>query len=167
MHSFCTERLWIRPLIAQDEGIYCQLYSDEKLMKYISKPFEVTEAEALFRVQLRIMTRKRAKQLTWAVCNKKTKEVFGIVGIIFSENRKKIEVGLILNNENSNQGYATEVLTKLITHCSSWYSVFGFHAQLPLDTTKSINLFSRLGFCPESIQKTSHKNILNYILEID
>lgn len=48
MHSFTTERLFIRPLLAEDETFVCRQYSNEKVMRHNGGAITRIEASKAF-----------------------------------------------------------------------------------------------------------------------
>jgi len=85
MQSFTTTRLFIRPLSALDQTLYCDLYTSDKIMRYIGEPLSINDAKISFERCLKLMQMKKPYFLTWTVVNKNTEQSIGLLTLIISK----------------------------------------------------------------------------------
>jgi len=127
MQSFTTKRLLIRPLSAQDKSLYCQLYTNKEIMRYISKPLTTSDAEIGFERTLKLMLMKKAYFLTWAIIDKDTNKAIGLLTLITSKPKNTTsqsalslvqppEIGIVLRQQAQGKSLSKEALGALIEY---------------------------------------------------
>lgn len=159
MHSFTTKRLLIRPLQAEDESLFCQLYTDEKVMLHTGGKLCQEDANKAFQRSLRAnegaKTSGKKSVLTWAIICQKEKIIIGTQTLSFLvrphntdiikqaeiNGIKQAEIGIVLKSKAQGKGVAKEAIEVLL--------LYGFHL-LALDQINAFyankNVASRMLF---------------------
>lgn len=86
-----------------------------------------------------------------AIVLKKTDKVIGDIGLHFLENNE-VEIGITIAREHQGKGYATEGLTKIITHLFKDWNKLKIKGSVDPRNKASIALLLKLGFQKEHFQ---------------
>jgi len=70
MKSFSSKNLLMRPLDAQDEAMFCALYTDEKSMRFIEPAFSQEKAKKAFNSFVKGNVNSNSGFSTWAIVSK-------------------------------------------------------------------------------------------------
>jgi len=108
MQSFDTPRLHLRPLGEGDELLYCQMYTDPELMRYIAAPMTVDAAQRSFGVALK---QQGGARMIWVIEVRDSGSECGILGVVSKDDAA--EVGVILFAEAQARGFAAEVIAAI------------------------------------------------------
>jgi RimJ/RimL family protein N-acetyltransferase len=117
MHVFPVEtaRLWMRPLSAEDEALYTDLYTDEETMRFIGAPLSAERAARTFRAALAGMQRDPIKRLYLAVVERSSGTRVGICSLQdFDPALRRVQGGVMFVAAARALGYATETFVELI-----------------------------------------------------
>ncbi|WP_281558740.1 GNAT family N-acetyltransferase [Thalassomonas sp. RHCl1] len=163
MHSFTTERLFIRALEKQDQALYCHLYTDAKVMRHICQPLSQEQAMKAFHTTLNKQTSNTNHQFSWAITSKETNQAIGIVGFQSQEKEHAI-LGLLIVENSQGRGYAPEVFKELINVCHNTFGFKKFTSQVQKDNINSIKFLKLIGFRSEQLAHT--KDIDTYVFNI-
>jgi RimJ/RimL family protein N-acetyltransferase len=117
-----TRRVLLRSLHEDDAAVYCDLYTDPEIMRFISEPLSRPRAQKSFRKALQLTRQRPIHSLYLAVVDRSTQCTVGLCSIEALGSRA--ETGIILNAGSRAYGYATEALGSTIA------MAFGL---LPLD----------------------------------
>ncbi len=164
MHIFTTDRLLIRPLLAEDETFFCRQYTNEKVMEFncgaLSEKFAGLQFQRSLRANKRASNGGKKSVLTWAIVCKKSKSIIGtqtLSALILPYNKeilakakdeaiKQAELGIVLSTKVQRKGIAKEALTALINYSFSVLSLNKINAFYACNNQSSEKLFTRLGF---------------------
>lgn len=149
--EFITDRLYIRPLSAEDKESVFKYRSDSETNKYQGWiPKKIEDVEVFFgKVSNEINVPE-----TWfqfVILEQETDILIGDIGIHFmdSEN-KQVEIGCTLNKDYQRKGYATESLKTIIDYLIHTLHKHRVIASIDPRNSNSIRLVKRLGFRKEA-----------------
>jgi RimJ/RimL family protein N-acetyltransferase len=141
MHTFETPRLRMRPLDESDQGIYCALYTDPALMRFIAAPLEAERARRSFHAALGMQAPRPQR---WIVTEKAGGDV-GLLGLIGTGDRP--EIGVMLLASAQGRGYGTEAMAGMVAHAFAAYDLQAVCAhQAVVDNPTVVRLMTRLRF---------------------
>lgn len=164
MHSFTTERLFIRLLLAEDETFFCQQYSNEKVMRHNGGAITRVEANKAFlrllKANHRAINGAKKTIITWAIICKNRSTIIGTQTFSFlvrphnekimnqlGENEiKQAEIGIILCPKANGKLFPEEAMGALMeygfTHLK-FDRINAFYASQNLATERFVK---KLGF---------------------
>lgn len=120
--DFETQRLRMRPLEAEDEMLFCDLYTDAETMRFIGEPLSPVLAQRSFRKALASPSKFPPERLFLAIFEKTTRRPLGISAIVqFDAGMTRAEVGIMLKSDARFRGFAREGLGALV---ETTFSVF-------------------------------------------
>ncbi len=181
MHSFTTERLLIRPLIAEDETFFCQQLTNEKVMRYTGGTLVLDEASKVFQRSLR--ANERAKNggkksvLTWAILCLNTETIIGTQTLSFLvlphnaeiiqqaeiNGIKQAEIGIMLSPKNNGKLFPEEAMGALMEYAFNqleYSRISAFYDNRNLATKRFVN---KLGFTAATkLDETSENTSYQY-----
>ncbi len=102
-----------------------------------------------------------AKQLRLAICKNHDFDALGLIDLFeYDPKNNRAGVGiLIANSNNRNLGMGTEVLKILIQYAFKKLNIHQLYANIDVDNSKSIALFTKFGFQKVGVKK--QWNIVN------
>ncbi len=104
---FQTARLLIRPLAAEDEQLYLDLYTSPTVMAYIAPPLDTDKAKHSFQIALRLNAKVPFKRLFLAICLQG--QPVGLCAVNqWNPKLGTVEVGMMVVPAWQGQGYGTE-----------------------------------------------------------
>ena len=116
MYSFTTERLLIRPLLAEDVIFFCQQYSNEKLMRHNGGAITYVEANKAFLRSLqanhRAINSDKKTMLTWAIICKISNTLIGTQTFSFLVRAHNAKIMRQLGDKETNQAEIGIVLSQ-------------------------------------------------------
>ena len=122
--AFETERLRMRPLEADDEGLVCGLYMDGDTMRFIAAPLSPEQALRRFRNALKWSNRHPPECVFLAIFDRAMGRSLGFCAIVqFETGRTRAEVGIMLKSDARARGYAREGLGGLVKQTFSVFQV--------------------------------------------
>ena len=100
-----------------------------------------------------------AKQLRLAVCEKESHIAIGLIDLFdFDPANQRAGVGIIVQDrENRGKGIGTEALGLLINYAFQKLQVHQLYANIDMDNTASISLFTNFGFEKTGVKKDWNK----------
>ncbi len=168
MHSFTTQRLLIRPLAEQDKAFFCQQYTDAKVMRNISKPMSLPDAEKTFLRSLRANTRSKKTVLTWSIVCLDTNNIIGSQALSWQKpshppkpSKKEFnqaEIGIVLAQKANGKCFPEEAMGALMEYGFNYLSIDrinAFYARKNLATKRFVK---KLGFVFDAAQQPENTN---------
>lgn len=169
MHTFSTERLLIRPLIADDEMFFCQLYTNNKVMRHTGGAIKLEEAKASFKHCLRAnqydLHGKAKTVLTWTIVCGNNGHILGLQTLAFvtrpynktiinTEKKvgiKQTEIGIILAREANGKKIPEEAMQALIEYAFNTLQLNRIHAFYNCKNFATKRFIDKLGFSTAKI----------------
>jgi ribosomal-protein-alanine N-acetyltransferase len=103
-----TRRVVLRSLHEDDAAMYCDLYTDAEIMRFIGEPLSRPRALKSFGKALQLTRQRPIQSLYLAVVDRATQRTVGLCNI--EALGARAETGIILNAASRAYGYATEAL---------------------------------------------------------
>ncbi len=153
-----TNRLKIRPVNINDSKSIFKYRSNPETNKYLSFIPQSIEDVNEF---IRNTSKEINIQGTWfqfVIIEKSSKSIIGDIGLHFLEidsSNKQTELGITLNKDFSNKGYAAEALKSTIDYLIKHLKKHRIIASVDPKNINSIKLFEKLGFRKEAHFKKS------------
>jgi len=186
VHSFTTDRLLIRPLLAEDETFFCQQYTNEIMMRNTGGALSLIEAKKQFLRSLKANERANSggkkSVLTWAIVRLDTGIIIGSQTFSFLtlphnievikqtelNGRVQAEVGIVLSIESQGKGLGKEALTALVEYGFNSLSLDRINAFYVKSNLASARVFARLNFiCDSESQLKNTENTEHCYLQIE
>jgi RimJ/RimL family protein N-acetyltransferase len=141
-----TPRLRLRLLDAQDEALFCHLYTDPDVMRRILPPLSMEAAVGSFRHACRHNTRDTPGHRFWTIEDKASNASPGMAALLRSGD--SAELGVMLRKGWWNQGISSEAFAPLLGHAFQGMGLLSIHAQRPDDEHARLidRLLGRFGF---------------------
>lgn len=143
-YTIVTTRLGMRFLISEDVDLLLDLESDPDVQQFSAtgiKNYEQTKATVK-----RFLSNYTVNGLPcFLVFNLATDEFIGRAGFIFWENTGDIEVGYCLHKKYWGQGYATEILNKLLVWARKNISIEYISACVDVNNVASARVLEKCG----------------------
>lgn len=117
MLQFETDRLLMRPLLAEDQEFYCACYTNEKLMRHIGAPLTEEAAMLSFNAALKIASAIPVRRHTWAMEEKVSGNAIGLLALFCDQAMPEpisAELGIIMLTRFQNKGYPNEAMGGLV-----------------------------------------------------
>ncbi len=148
------EKVTLRALEPEDLEFLFQMENDNSLweVSHTQTPFsKFILKQYLENAHLDIF---EAKQLRLIIADNKSKKAVGMIDLFdFNPQHKRAGVGIVLNKNATNHGYAGEALSILIEYAFNTLHLHQLYASMTDDNTKSIHLFEKLNFQKVGIKK--------------
>ena len=95
--------------------------------------------------------------LNWVVMQRSTQRIIGTVQAGIGKEKKEGTIAYMIGVEFQGQGYGTEAVKALLSHCKNKYGVVVFKAWIDTRNASSIRLVEKLGMEQiEMIEKADH-----------
>ena len=144
MHAFDTARLQLRPLAGQDEALYCLLYTDPLVMRFIAPALSQEVARRSFGVALRQQARHPQR---WILTERSSGNDVGMVALVGEGDGP--EIGVMVLVERHGLGYGYESMTALVEHAFAAGKLTSIAArQSVVDNPTVVRMMLALGFSP-------------------
>ena len=115
--EFTSERLILRSLRECDEELYCRLFCDPEMMRYIGPVWTRASAARAFRHSLEAMLATPPRGLFLVLRTKAAEREAGLCSLQnFEPDRRRAELGLMLLPSGRAYGVATEALIAVLAH---------------------------------------------------
>lgn len=146
MHPFQTSRLDVRPMGADDEALYCRLYSDPEVMRYIGAPLSAEVAARAFLLSLQLAVQPDPRFKVWVLTERATCLKIGIIALSGRSSGKALELGAMLLPQGQGLGFAVEAQAALLDRLFSTSSVNMVWSRNSDRNEAATRAWSRLGF---------------------
>ncbi|HXB40088.1 MAG TPA: GNAT family N-acetyltransferase [Bacteroidia bacterium] len=112
-----------------------------------------------------------AKQIRLMISDKETKSVGTIELFDFDALNSRVGIGIMVENDSQNKGYAQDALQILMNYCFETLILKQIYCNISASNDKSIRLFKKLGFTEAGLKKNWNKISQNvfedeYILQL-
>lgn len=144
--AFTTDRLRIRPLVADDEELYCGLYTDPRLMRHIGPVLEDGHVRRSFRAAIAASTRQSPCHIYFGLRREGDDAAIGICALRDIDPTGHAEIGLMLYREAQATGLAREALDGVITWAFSTLLLDRIYGRTDPSNHAACRLARRAGF---------------------
>ena len=142
-----TARLSIRLLSAADEALYCDLYTNAEVMRFIGPPLSRDHAARCFRKALALTVQKTFERRVQVLTERATRQAIGISGIHLTDTQRgRAEIGTLLRTASHAQRFAPEYCVPLLTASFARPQVKELWAHVPKGHAATEHLLIKLGF---------------------
>ncbi|TPH15162.1 GNAT family N-acetyltransferase [Litorilituus lipolyticus] len=173
MHSFTTERLLIRPFIPDDEELYCQLFTDEKIMRNSGGVIKLEQTKKNFANSLKAIEKKKKAVLNWAIIEKESLEPIGFQALSWlkpshspkpnKEDINQVEIGIMLLTKANGKQYPEEAMGALMEYAFNYQNIDRINAFYANKNLATKRFLKKLQFTFEDeLQPTTTKNSYQY-----
>ena len=153
---FTTKRFLMTPLCEQDRDLYCSLYCDKEVMKNISQPLTLVQANKGLDTTLKQMNLTTPKILAWIITDKVSDKKIGFQAITWYllkeaktdpifDTKGQPGVGILLSNDVQGKGYALEAMGSLMEYGYQYLSIDTFHLYYYKTHRNTISFLKKLG----------------------
>jgi RimJ/RimL family protein N-acetyltransferase len=145
--AFETSRLCLRPLAAQDQALFCDLYTDAETMRFIGEPLTPERAARSFRKAVAAWADRPLERAFLSVLEKVTQRALGICAIVqFDAHLSRAEVGIMLKSEARSRGLAREGLGGLVKQTFRMFPVAAIWVECSAGNPVVERMVSSIGF---------------------
>lgn len=147
MNTLTGKHITLRPLEPTDLAFLYQLENNELFwnVSNTQKPY----SKFLLQQYLDNANQDiyQAKQLRLLISENSTESSAGLIDLFdFDPKHKRAGIGIVIDHEFQNKGYAKEAITMLIDYAFKHLDLHQLYANIGTNNTKSIALFEKLGF---------------------
>lgn len=144
MAAFDTDRLHVRPITEQDRALYCRLYTDPLVMRFIAAALSMEVAQRSFGVALRQQSRHPQR---WILQERSSGNDVGMVALVGEADGP--EIGVMVVAERHGLGYGYESMAGLADHAFARGTLTSITArQSVVDNPTVVRMMLALGFSP-------------------
>ena len=142
-----SERLSMRSLSSADEALYCELYMNADVMRFVGAPLSKQGAVDGFKKSLELMSKPEFERRVVVLIDRTSQQPIGISSLRLVDAKKgRAEVGTLLKPGAHEKGFAQECSTALITQAFSRPQVKELVAYSIKDNAAIEGLLDDLGF---------------------
>ena len=155
MHTLKGNTVYLRALEPEDLEFVYTIENDEAI-------WEVSNTQtpySLFLIRQYLENAHQdiyeAKQLRLAICKNGSFEAIGLIDLFdFDPRNQRAGIGIVIQNpENRSSGIGKESLGLLIEYCFTQLQLHQLYANIGVENTASINLFTIFGFQCVGVKK--------------
>lgn len=155
--DFFTENLHIKPLTEADEALYVQLYTSERVMRFIAAPLTPQQAKVSFDYALAQNQIATGKRLFLTTRPKGGEQAVALCCISdFDRENKIIEIGNIVAPQAQGKFYAKEATLALICHIQRLLDVHVFKMDIHEKNLPALRGAKIVGFKQCSSENTKY-----------
>lgn len=147
-----TERLLLRKPELTDSPQVFKMRSDETAMKFLDKPIQKDESEAVALIQLLLDNLDKNNGITWAISLKEDPSLLiGTIGLwrMIPEHYRS-EIGYMLLSEYFNKGYITEAIHKVNEYAFTQTEIHSIEANINPENIGSETVLQKTGYIKEA-----------------
>lgn len=156
MHAFVTPRLHLRPLAEGDEALYCSLYTDPQVMRYIAAPMPLAAARRSFRAACRLQSPRPQR---WIISQRSAGNGgdIGLLGLF--ANGDEAEIGVMLLPDKHGQGFSAEAIMAMADRMFSAKVLRLLWTRHMAANGLAMGLMQKLGFVCEGAEDGEHAQL--------
>jgi RimJ/RimL family protein N-acetyltransferase len=143
-----TPRVLIRPLAAEDEQLYLDLYTNAETMAFVGEPLSPEKAIHSFQIAMRLNAKRPFQRLFLVIIVQQ--HAAGLCAINgWQSETAEVEVGIMLLRQWQGKGYAAEALGALIQRVQQQLQGAVVKGDLDPDNKAAARLVLQTGFQPD------------------
>ncbi len=137
----------LRKIDQEDQGFYLQIYTDEKLMKFVSPVLSGDAAKKSFEIVLNKMSLSLPTLLLYVIYSKALKSNIGVIGLRWKQaSNNSVEIGVMVLEKFQRQGLAHKAKSLLINYAFHEFKLECIAAICDKDNTAANCANQKLGF---------------------
>lgn len=140
-----TERLYLRQFCQADLDIYAEICADPEVMRYIGDGSTLSRSEAWRGMAAQIGHWELRGYGRWAVEEKHSRRVIGMVGCWYPEGWPDFEIGWILHRAAWGKGFAVEAAAAAVRYAFAVLHRSHIISIIAPENQRSIAVATRLG----------------------
>lgn len=110
------DKYLIRHIVSDDKNDIFDIYSNEKISKYIARKVHTTIEDSEEFIEVLKGRMKDDNNLYLGICETKSKKLIGIIRFLIKEDQKIITIGYGLNEDYWGNGIVSKVMDELISY---------------------------------------------------
>lgn len=147
--TLTTERLNLRELSPDDQGLIFTLRSDERVNQFIERPRMQQPKEAAEFIAMIARGTDKGEWLYWAIYQHAHPHAMGTICLWnFSNDKTRAEVGFELLPEFQGKGFMGEALRRVIRYAFTELNLSSLEARTRKNNERSTRLLEKHGFIP-------------------
>lgn len=147
LKTLTSIRLCLGPVTTADYPAIASLNADPAVQRFLClSKAPPTHEEALANLPCFLSTPAPNGGGLWCIRNRSTTDFLGLIMLLYTENRAKIELGYRLRPTAWGYGYATEAGLSVVNHAFGDLGLTELCAVIHPDNTASITVAEKLGF---------------------
>ncbi|MEZ9593046.1 GNAT family N-acetyltransferase [Shewanella sp. 10N.261.52.F9] len=158
-HSFQTSRLSCRPINIHDRSLYQRLYCCEKVMRNISPPLSIEQANTAFERAIKLQSSHKPKLMSWTIIETSTQQAIGIQGLTWKNkyNHMEADIGFMLLPKANGKLFPEEAMGALVEYAFSYLSLTKITAHYTKANLATQRFVKKLGFTFPEIENELSK----------
>ena len=168
LENLTTFRLCLRPVKTADYPAIASLNADPAVQRFLClSKAPPTYEEALADLPCLLSTPAPTGGGLWCIRSRSTTDFLGLILLLYTDDRTKIELGYRLHPTVWGQGYATEAGLAVVNHAFGDLGIAGLCAIIHPDNTASSAVAETLGFLRTGCITRLGFNLDHYTLRRD
>lgn len=162
-----TTQLTANYITISDKALYCQIYTDPKLMLYVGSPLKSEVAEKAWLTTLTQTQSQISTMRYWVISQKSNRTKIGLGGLIWEKGEpRKASIGCMFLTKAHGKGLATEFLAELGKHAFNHLELTHLYSDSMIENKISYNLMCRLGYSYKNINLARSPSGKGYYWEL-
>ena len=153
----------VRPISSEDFGLYASLYSNKRVMQYVTEAYTPSAVERYFKAELKLSNVTNSNRQTFVFYRLDTKESIGLVALIWGKEKKTATLGTLALPKKALKGQAFEAMNLVIEYAFSHPKLEFILGQFNSNNRAARMVTKKMGFIREAFDDTS-ENLDTYKL---
>ena len=139
--------VFLRKIDQKDQNFYSQIYTNEKLMEFVSPVLSGESAKRSFDIVLRKMSLSPPTLLLYVIQSKTLKSNIGVIGLRWNpSSNSQVEVGVIVLTNFQRHGFAHHAKSLLMNYAFQKFPIKSILAICDKDNQAANKANKKLGF---------------------
>ena len=143
-----TKRCLLRETCVDDVDAFYKIYADKKITQYMEGLFDDPEDEKRYTKDYIEKVYGLMGYGVWTVIDKESEEIIGRAGLSLRGGFTDAELGFLIAVPYQGKGYATEVISAILTYARDVLCFDQVQALVKDDNAESLHLLRKCGFAP-------------------
>lgn len=144
MRVLDTERLELRPMDERDQDLYCRIYTDAGLMRYVSERLTQDAALAAHGKVCVLNRDPDFRYRCWVIRHRENERDIGLLALVGS--KKSAEIGAMILADWHSHGIAAEVIGRLVDFAFGEYGIGDVYTRHHRENGLAQGLMRKLNF---------------------
>nr|WGD92036.1 GNAT family protein [Bacillus subtilis] len=147
-----TERLTLRQMTDQDAEAIFACFSNHEVTRYYGLENLESIEQAISMIQTFVALYQEKRGIRWGIERRDTKELIGTIGFhALAQKHRRAEIGYEIIPEHWRNGFASEVISKVVSYGFSALGLSRIGAVVFTDNEASNRLLLKMGFQKEGV----------------